>query len=99
MGFEELKLVLFESLFLGLHILFYKKTWSDHLLEHSEAMNEPKKKNVQMTLKDHSFVNKFKVLFVCIPERRVTFKFLEMLEMPQRVTLVPEKYIYFFFKF
>ncbi len=32
-------------------------------------MNEPqKKKNVQMTLKDQSFVNKFKVSFVCLPE-------------------------------
>jgi hypothetical protein len=41
--------------------------WSDHLLEHSKATNEPQK-NVQMTVKDQSFVNKFKVLFVCIPE-------------------------------
>jgi hypothetical protein len=31
-------------------------------------MNEPQKKNVQMTLKNLSFVNKFKVSFVCIPE-------------------------------
>ncbi len=31
-------------------------------------MNEPQKKNVQMALKDQSFVNKFKVLFVCFPE-------------------------------
>jgi hypothetical protein len=30
-------------------------------------MNEPQK-NVQMTLKDQSFVNKFKVSFVCLPE-------------------------------
>jgi hypothetical protein len=41
--------------------------WSDHPLEHSEAMNEPQK-NVQMTLKDQRFVNKFKVSFVCILE-------------------------------
>jgi hypothetical protein len=41
--------------------------WSDHVLEHSKAMNEPKKK-VQMTLKDQSFVNKVKVSFVCNPE-------------------------------
>jgi hypothetical protein len=30
-------------------------------------MNEPQK-NVQMTLKDQSFVNKIKVSFVCLPE-------------------------------
>ncbi len=36
-------------------------------MEHSEAMNEPQK-NVQMTLKDQSFVNKFKVSFLCILE-------------------------------
>jgi hypothetical protein len=42
--------------------------WSNHLLEHSKAMNKPQK-NVQMTLKDQSFVNKFKVLLLCfIPE-------------------------------
>ncbi len=35
--------------------------------ENSKAMNEPQK-NVQMTLKDQSFVNKFEVLFVCLPE-------------------------------
>ncbi len=41
--------------------------WLDPLLEHSKAMNEPQK-NVQMTLKGESFVNKFKVSFVCLPE-------------------------------
>jgi hypothetical protein len=41
--------------------------WPDHQLEQSEAMNEPKK-NDQMTLKDQSFVNKFEVAFLCIPE-------------------------------
>ncbi len=30
-------------------------------------MNEPQK-NVQMTLKDQSFVNNLKVQFVCLPE-------------------------------
>ncbi len=30
-------------------------------------MNEPQK-NVQETLKDQSFVNKFKVSYVCLPE-------------------------------
>ncbi len=40
--------------------------WPDHLLERSEAMNEHQK-NVQMTLKDRSFVNKFEVSFGCLP--------------------------------
>ncbi len=39
-----------------------------YLLEHSKTMNEPQKNNVQMTLKDLSFVNKLKVSFVRIPE-------------------------------
>ncbi len=30
-------------------------------------MNKPQE-NVQMTLKDQSFVNEFEVLFVCLPE-------------------------------
>jgi hypothetical protein len=44
-GFKELKFVLFASLFLGLHILFYTifGQFSDFSLEHSEAMNEPHK--------------------------------------------------------
>ncbi len=53
-------------------------------------MNEPKKKNVQMTLKGQSFVNKFKVSFVCLPEDSVTFKFWEMLKNASEVTLVPK---------
>jgi hypothetical protein len=36
-------------------------------LEHINAMNEPQE-NVQKTLKDQSFVNKFKALFVRLPE-------------------------------
>jgi hypothetical protein len=52
-------------------------------------MNEPQK-NVQTTLKDQSFVNKFKVLFVCNPEEMVTFKFWEMLKNASEVTLVPK---------
>jgi hypothetical protein len=52
-------------------------------------MNEPHK-NVQMTLKDQSFVNKFKVSFVCNPED-VTFKFCEMLKNAVEVTLVSKR--------
>jgi hypothetical protein len=37
-------------------------------MEHSEAMNESQKKNVQMTLKGQSFVNEFKVSFARLPE-------------------------------
>jgi hypothetical protein len=53
-------------------------------------MNEaPQKKNVQMTLKDQSFVNKFS--FVCVPPlRRATFQFWEILKNASEVTLVPK---------
>jgi hypothetical protein len=43
-----------------------------------------------MTLKDHSFVKKFKVSFSCIPEV-VTFKFWELFKNASEVTLVPKK--------
>jgi hypothetical protein len=60
----------------------FTRFWSDHLLEHSEAMNEPQK-NVQMTLKDQSFVNKFKVSFVCLPEDVWPSNFGKCSKMPQ----------------
>jgi hypothetical protein len=53
-----------------------------HLLEHIKAMNKPQK-NVQMTLKDQNFVNKFEVLFVCHPED-------VWLRYVSEVTLVPK---------
>jgi hypothetical protein len=65
-GLEELTLVLFESLFEGLHILFYNilvRPFTGAQQSHQRAP-----KNVQMSLKDRSFVSKFKVSFVCIPE-------------------------------
>jgi hypothetical protein len=34
----------------------------------AQQSHERAPKNVQMTLKDQTFVNKFKVLFVCLPE-------------------------------
>jgi hypothetical protein len=49
------------------HTFCFTTFWSDNLLEHSEAMNEPQK-NVQMTLEDQSFINKFKVSFVCLED-------------------------------
>jgi hypothetical protein len=42
-----------------------------------------------MTLKGQSFVNKFKVSFVCLPED-VTFIFGKMLKNASEVTLVPK---------
>ncbi len=44
----------------------------------------PKKKNVQMTSKDPSFVNKFKVSFVCNPEDVWPSNFGRCLKMSQR---------------
>ncbi len=88
-GFEELKLALFESLFLELHLLFSKKNWSDHLLKHSKAMNEPHKA--------FKWPWKFKVLlassisFSCGPPwKRVTLKFWELLKNASKVTSVPK---------
>jgi hypothetical protein len=46
-------------------------------------MNEPKK-NDQKTLKDQSFVKKFEVSFVCIPEDVCSSNFGKCLKMPQR---------------
>jgi hypothetical protein len=49
-------------------------------------MNEhkKKKKNVQLTLKDQSLVNKFKVSFVCLPEDVRPSNSATCLKMPQR---------------
>ncbi len=57
--------------------------WSDHSLEHSKPINEPQK-NVQMTLKDQSFVNRVKVSFVCNPEDMWPSNFGKCLKMSQR---------------
>jgi hypothetical protein len=46
--------------------------------------HEGPSKNVQMTLKDQSFANKLKVLFVCIPELVWPSNFGNCLKMPQR---------------
>jgi iron only hydrogenase large subunit-like protein len=53
----------------------------------AQQSHERAPKNVKMTLKDQSFVNK--VSFVCVqPWRRVTFKFWEMLKNVSEVILV-----------
>ncbi len=86
-GFKELTLVLFERLFWGLHILFYSIFGQTIYWSTAKPWTSPKKKKVQMTLKDQSFVNK--VSFVCVqPWRRVTFKFWEMLKNVSEVILV-----------
>jgi hypothetical protein len=61
----------------------------------AQQSHEGAPKTVQMTLKDQSFVNKFKVSFVCPSEDGVTFKFWEMLKN----ALVPKKKYFFFEKF
>ncbi len=81
-GFKELELVLFGSLFQGLHILFYNIFGQTLYWSTAKPWTSPK--NVQMTLKDQSFVNKFKVLFVCIPEDVWPSNFGKCLKMPQK---------------
>ncbi len=62
----------------------------------TQQSHEKALKNVQMTFKDQSFVSKFKVWFVCLPEDVWPFKVWEMLKSASKVTLVPKKkYIYF----
>jgi hypothetical protein len=51
----------------------------------AQRSHERAPKKVQMTLKDQSFVNKFKVSL------RVTFKFWVMLKNASEVILVPKK--------
>jgi hypothetical protein len=57
---------LFESLFLGLNILFCNIFGQPST--GAQQSHEQAPQNVQMTLKDQSFVSKFKVSFVCLPE-------------------------------
>jgi hypothetical protein len=85
-GFKEFTLVLFESFVQGLHILFYifgqTIYWST-----AKPWTSPKKRSNDPDLgppKDESFVNKFKVSFVCIPEDVWTSNFGKCLKMPQR---------------
>jgi hypothetical protein len=72
-----------------------QRFWSDHLLEHSEATNEPQK--------TYKWPWKIKVSaassrFVCVPLwSRVTFEFWEMLKNASEVTLIPK--IFFSYKF
>jgi hypothetical protein len=88
-GFKELKLVLFESFFLGLNILFYNifgqtidwstaRPWTDPK-KRSNDLERPKfRQQVQSFVFVHSW-------------GRVTFKFWELLKNASEVTLVPKK--------
>ncbi len=50
----------------------------------AQQSHERTPKNVQMSLKDQSFVDKFKVSFVCTPEDAWPSNFGKCLKMPQR---------------
>jgi hypothetical protein len=82
------KSCLIESLFFGLHILFH--TILGQTIYWSTAKPRTSPKNVQMTLNDQSFVSKFKVSFVVLPEDMWHSNFGKFLKIPQR-TLVPKK--------
>jgi hypothetical protein len=67
MGLKSSNWSFFENLFLGLHILFYKKKMVRPSTE-AQQSDEQAPQNVQMTLKVQSFVSKFKFSFVDLPE-------------------------------
>jgi hypothetical protein len=58
--------VLYESLFVGLHILF--PNFLVRPSTEAQQGHEQASQNAQMTLKVQSFVSKFEVLFVGLPE-------------------------------
>jgi hypothetical protein len=86
--FKELILVLFESLFWGLHVLFHDifgqtiywstaKPWTSPKIRSNDLERSKFRQQVQS--------------FVCVPPwRRVTFKFWKMLKDASEVTLVPK---------
>jgi hypothetical protein len=57
----------------------------------AQQSHERAPKHVQMILKDQSFVNKFKVLFLCNPEDMCPSNFGKCLKNASEVTLVPKK--------
>jgi hypothetical protein len=60
----------------------------------AQGSHERAPENVQMTLKYHSFVNKFQVSFVCLPENVRPSNFGKCLKNASEVTLVPKKYFF-----
>jgi hypothetical protein len=85
-GFNELKLVLFESLFQGLQILFYNIFGQTIYWSTAKPWTSPKKSSNGL---ERSKFRQQVQSFACVhPWRRVTFKFWEMLKNASEVTLV-----------
>ncbi len=94
-GFKELKLVLLESLFLGLRILFYYIVGQTIYWSTAIPWTSPKTRSNDL---ERSKFRQQVQSFVCVPPwRRLTFEFLEMLINASEVTLVPK--IFFSLKF
>ncbi len=84
-GFKELTLVLFGSLFYGIHIVFYSIFGQTINWSTAKPQTSPKRK--KKTFKwpwKISFVNKFTGSFVCLPEDVWPSNFGKCLKMPQR---------------
>ncbi len=69
--------------------------WSGHLVEHSEAMNEPQNTfkrpwEFKVSSTSSKFCQQVRSFVSVPPWRHVTFKFWEMLENASEVTLVPK---------
>ncbi len=91
-GFEELTLVLFESLFKGLHILFYYIFGQTIYWSTAKPWTSPRERSNDFErLKFRQQVQSF----VCVPPwRRVTFTFWEMFKNASEVTLAPKKILF-----
>jgi hypothetical protein len=63
-GFKELTLVFFESLIQGATHSVLQHFWSDHLQEHSKALNEPQKRSNDL---ERSKFRQQVQSFVCVP--------------------------------
>jgi hypothetical protein len=90
-GFKELTLVLFESSFEGLHILF-----TTFLVRSSTGAQRSHERTPQKKRSNDLERSKFRQQvqsFVCVPlRRRVTFLFWAMLKNASEVTLVPKNF-------
>ncbi len=82
-GFKELKLVYCgKACFQGYTFCF--TTFLVRPSTGAQQSQERSPKNVQMTLKDPSYMSKFKVLFVCLPEDKWPSNFGTCLKMHQK---------------
>ncbi len=68
---------------------------SNHLLDHSEAMNDPQKRSND--LERSKFCPQVQSFVFVHPWSLVTFKFRELLKNASEVTLVTKKNFFFFF--